>query len=1122
MGVVYLAKDPVLGRTVALKMLTEDNEELRERFAREARSAAALDHTNIVTIYDVGEDNGQPFIAMKYLDGETMAELIRRRAPITLGRKLELMGELCAGLGYAHRSGIVHRDIKPANLMITTDGTLKILDFGIARVTAEASHSGLTRLGTLIGSPHYMSPEQAEGLPADERSDIFSVGLVFYELLSFTRAFPGDLSHVVLHNIVHKEPRPIRELVPDIDSELERIVTKGVVKDPPRRYQTLAELASDLERVQERLDGTEQSVVVIDRDSQASQGKSKTGGSGARSFRNWEEIDGRRKALIESHLAEASAHLDAGRYEEAVDQCEKVLVISPEEPRALELLHRAHSAVDGRQVQQWLTEAQTLISRGAITEAELLVGQAIQLQPDSAEGQAAVAGLKERRREQERAAERARSVRAALTKALANMEAGAFEAAMRSASEALAFDPAKEEAQQVIRQAREAIEERNSRIAHDRRAGEVVDRARQSIAEHDFEGALTMLRAFSPPHQAVSAVVAEAERAKAEFEERRSEIRATQERKQPLADEPSHRPQEAGRAGPEDDERRKRLTEIDLQTEFRRQPKPEREEPTFVAPVRRPRRERDWEGQQATVEEDRQPWFRTLAITGLQAAVRKPAIGVAVGVLLLGGLVAVGWALWRPTSGAGSARSASETSNRPAVDYAPVLADAEAQSARGELLSAIAKARTIPTGAPQYARAQDLVGRIRAAAATRATAGRQTAEAAGAATQDAFLDADRQLQQAHAMPDAEAAVKLFEEARQSFVRAASAGLTLDQLMQRARDAIRRANIKDAIAYAAQALSRDSNYQPAIVFLNDQRQKAARATREARQRATTEGASEENSAEFKNARRLESGADGFSSTPLETPKAVDAYGDAKAEYDKVYASAHDANVVAGALRRADQRLKSRDAAGARMEIETVQAKDPNNRSLPDLLKRLTDLKGELAKEAEAATAAAEAKRQAADFLKRSLAMDDSQAIGLLEQASNLDSTNAEIRNELERRRKSLAGAGRSGGGARGDSGSGNAGRAGGPPALSPTEAVQSVLRDFAATYKGTRNNEDWTYTSPAVVKVVNATEAIALWNVTVVDTNAQGAKSRDKRKYEFVLKQSAQGWKIETFSYKGPW
>jgi serine/threonine protein kinase len=252
MGEVFLATDPLLGRTVAIKMLMEDNEELRERFAREARSAAALNHQNIVTIYDVGEDAGRPFIAMEYLDGETMAELIHRRAPLTTRRKLELMLELCAGLGQAHRSGIVHRDVKPANLVITTDGALKILDFGIARVKEDATSGGLTLVGMLIGSPHYMSPEQADGQAVDDRSDIFAVGSVFYELLTGERAFPGDNPPVVLTRILTKAPRPVRELQPLLDAEIERILDKALAKDRAQRYQTLAELAADIGRVRDR------------------------------------------------------------------------------------------------------------------------------------------------------------------------------------------------------------------------------------------------------------------------------------------------------------------------------------------------------------------------------------------------------------------------------------------------------------------------------------------------------------------------------------------------------------------------------------------------------------------------------------------------------------------------------------------------------------------------------------------------------------------------------------------------------------------------------------------------------------------------------------------------------
>jgi serine/threonine-protein kinase len=191
MGVVYLATDPLLRRTVAVKVLPVENDELRERFAREGRSAAALRHNNIVTIYDVGEDQGHPFIAMEFIDGESMAEMIRRRAPLTMPRRLQLMSELCAGLGYAHRNGIVHRDIKPANLMITSEGGLKILDFGLARLIAEPTLGALSGVATLLGTPHYLAPEQIAGAPADHASDIFSVGLVLYEFVSYRRAFPG-------------------------------------------------------------------------------------------------------------------------------------------------------------------------------------------------------------------------------------------------------------------------------------------------------------------------------------------------------------------------------------------------------------------------------------------------------------------------------------------------------------------------------------------------------------------------------------------------------------------------------------------------------------------------------------------------------------------------------------------------------------------------------------------------------------------------------------------------------------------------------------------------------------------------------------------------------------------
>src|SRR5262249_52448398 len=203
MGVVYRARDPRIGRMVAIKLLRISDEGIAERFLQEARSAGNLNHRNIVTIYDYGEHEEQPFIVMEFVDGTTLAEQIRKQARLTLGRKLDLVLQLAAGLDYAHGNGIIHRDVKPANLITDRSGVLKILDFGIARV----ADSGLTQSGVMMGTPNYMSPEQITGAPVDRRSDIFAVGLVFYELLAYRPAFAGETAHSVIHSIVNDAPR---------------------------------------------------------------------------------------------------------------------------------------------------------------------------------------------------------------------------------------------------------------------------------------------------------------------------------------------------------------------------------------------------------------------------------------------------------------------------------------------------------------------------------------------------------------------------------------------------------------------------------------------------------------------------------------------------------------------------------------------------------------------------------------------------------------------------------------------------------------------------------------------------------------------------------------------------
>src|SRR6185295_9956013 len=222
MGALFRARDPRIGRYVAIKLLRPgyDTPELRDRFSQEARAAGILSHPNIVTIYDVGEEDGLPFIAMEYVRGETFADLMCLRPPLAVPRKLQLTEEVCAGLAHAHEAGIVHRDIKPANLIVGPEGTVKILDFGIAKLSV----SSQTLPGSILGTLNYMSPEQVKGEAVDARADIFAVGAVLYELLSHQPAFPGQTPDDVLPRILRGAPTPLEEYCPDIDPRLVRLI----------------------------------------------------------------------------------------------------------------------------------------------------------------------------------------------------------------------------------------------------------------------------------------------------------------------------------------------------------------------------------------------------------------------------------------------------------------------------------------------------------------------------------------------------------------------------------------------------------------------------------------------------------------------------------------------------------------------------------------------------------------------------------------------------------------------------------------------------------------------------------------------------------------------------------
>lgn len=239
MGVVYQGKDTVLGRAVAVKMLVSDidvSDEARERFFREARSAGQLTHRNIITIYDFGEEQGRAYIVMELLSGDSLAALMTRPQRFPLEQQVDIMSRVCEGLAFAHARGVVHRDVKPANLFVTTDHQVKILDFGVARIAS----SKLTRSGLIVGTPDYMSPEQVMGKVVDERSDVFSAGAVFYQLLTGRKPFSGPNLPQILQNVMSATPLPITS--DEAPAELAAIVGKALEKDPARRYQRMVEM----------------------------------------------------------------------------------------------------------------------------------------------------------------------------------------------------------------------------------------------------------------------------------------------------------------------------------------------------------------------------------------------------------------------------------------------------------------------------------------------------------------------------------------------------------------------------------------------------------------------------------------------------------------------------------------------------------------------------------------------------------------------------------------------------------------------------------------------------------------------------------------------------------------
>jgi len=435
MGEVFRARDPVLNREVAVKRITaglDADETVRKRFRREAEAAATLMHPNIITVYELGLEGEQLFMAMELLDGIDLKHALTERR-MTLDEKVGVALQVCEGVAFAHSKDIVHRDLKPANIHILPSGKVKILDFGLARL----SGSEMTTAGMVMGTPHYMSPEQVRGQKADSRSDVFALGCLFYELLTGRRPFDAESMHGVLFKIMQEDPVPLREAEPGTPEPIARVVEKALAKNAADRFANAGDMVAALRQARRGLAG--RSSAPLDRSAPApapAPPARKAGERVAPSSRSvpppaptagsqwllaavlavalvvvavggWAlrrhvlgpaavppappagEVQGLTRKAVDSQVELARRRLDAGLYAEAVREAEQALRLDPRNAAALQIVQEAGAA------QKAIDDAVAALRKAVtIGERERVAGAAfdlMKLDPENGEAEKAAA-----------------------------------------------------------------------------------------------------------------------------------------------------------------------------------------------------------------------------------------------------------------------------------------------------------------------------------------------------------------------------------------------------------------------------------------------------------------------------------------------------------------------------------------------------------------------------------------------------------------------------------------------------------------------------------------------------------------------------------------------------------